>query len=157
LFGVASRDPVTLASASLLLVAIAAFASWLPARRTARVDPADVLRAEERRIVRGSCIIECDSLNGHPMTRVSLIPRTTLAVAFGLATSVAAGAPETPPPPLLGRWDLVVSDSGGTYPSWLEVTRSGYNALVGRFVGQSGSARPIGNVAYDNGAFSFAI
>jgi hypothetical protein len=91
------------------------------------------------------------------MTRVSLIPRTTLAVAFGLATSVAAGAQETPPPPLLGRWDLVVSDSGGTYPSWLEVTRSGYNALVGRFVGQSGSARPIGNVAYDNGAFSFAI
>jgi len=91
------------------------------------------------------------------MTRVSLIPRTTLAVAFGLATSVAARAQETPPPPLLGRWDLVVSDSGGTYPSWLEVTRSGYNALVGRFVGQSGSARPIGNVAYDNGAFSFAI
>ena len=91
------------------------------------------------------------------MTRVSLIPRSTLAVAFGLATSVAARAQEASPPPLLGRWDLVVSDSGGTYPSWLEVTRSGYNALVGRFVGQAGSARPIGNVAYDNGAFSFAI
>jgi len=46
LFGVASTDPVTLASASLLLVGIAALASWLPARRTSRVDPADVLRAE---------------------------------------------------------------------------------------------------------------
>jgi putative ABC transport system permease protein len=46
LFGVASMDPVTLLSASLLLVGIASFASWLPARRTARVDPADVLRAE---------------------------------------------------------------------------------------------------------------
>jgi ABC-type antimicrobial peptide transport system permease subunit len=46
LFGVASTDPVTLLSASLLLVGIAAFASWLPARRTARVDPADVLRSE---------------------------------------------------------------------------------------------------------------
>jgi ABC-type antimicrobial peptide transport system permease subunit len=46
LYGVASMDPVTLASASLVLVAIAAVASWLPARRTARVDPADVLRAE---------------------------------------------------------------------------------------------------------------
>lgn len=91
------------------------------------------------------------------MTRVSLISRTTFAAAFGVAISVAAGAQEAPPPPLLGRWDLVVSDSGGTYPSWLEVTRSGYNALVGRFVGQFGSARPIGNVAYDNGAFSFAI
>jgi ABC-type antimicrobial peptide transport system permease subunit len=46
LFGVTSMDPVTLASASFLLVAIAALASWLPARRTSRVDPADVLRAE---------------------------------------------------------------------------------------------------------------
>ena len=46
LFGVASTDPLTLVSASVLLVAIAAVASWLPARRTARVDPADVLRAE---------------------------------------------------------------------------------------------------------------
>jgi putative ABC transport system permease protein len=46
LFGVASTDPLTLASASLLLIGIAALASWLPARRTSRVDPADVLRAE---------------------------------------------------------------------------------------------------------------
>ena len=46
LFGVATMDPVTLASASLLLAGIAALASWLPARRTSRVDPADVLRAE---------------------------------------------------------------------------------------------------------------
>jgi predicted permease len=46
LFGVASTDPVTLAAASMLLVAIAALASWIPARRTVRVDPADVLRAE---------------------------------------------------------------------------------------------------------------
>jgi putative ABC transport system permease protein len=46
LFGVAPTDPVTLVGASALLVAIAALASWLPARRTSRVDPADVLRAE---------------------------------------------------------------------------------------------------------------
>jgi predicted permease len=46
LFGVASTDPLTLVSASLLLMGIAALASWLPARRTSRVDPADVLRAE---------------------------------------------------------------------------------------------------------------
>jgi len=46
LFGVATTDPVTLVGASLLLVAIAAFASWIPARRTTRLDPAEVLRAE---------------------------------------------------------------------------------------------------------------
>jgi predicted permease len=46
LFGVAPTDSLTLSGASLLLVAIAALASWIPARRTSRLDPADVLRAE---------------------------------------------------------------------------------------------------------------
>ena len=46
LFGVAPTDLVTISSTSLLLVAIAALASWIPARRTSRLDPADVLRAE---------------------------------------------------------------------------------------------------------------
>jgi len=46
LFGVAPGDPVTLVAASLMLVAIAALASWIPARRAARVDPALTLRAE---------------------------------------------------------------------------------------------------------------
>ncbi|MGH7663673.1 MAG: ABC transporter permease [Gemmatimonadaceae bacterium] len=46
LFGVAPSDPVTLVVASLMLVAIALLASWVPARRASRVDPADALRAE---------------------------------------------------------------------------------------------------------------
>jgi putative ABC transport system permease protein len=46
LFGVAPQDPVTLASASVLLIAIAALASWIPAQRAARLDPASALRAE---------------------------------------------------------------------------------------------------------------
>jgi len=46
LFGVAPTDLLTVSSTSLLLVAIAALASWIPARRTSRLDPADVLRAE---------------------------------------------------------------------------------------------------------------
>jgi ABC-type lipoprotein release transport system permease subunit len=39
-------DPVTLITVPLLLVAIAAVASLLPALRIARIDPAETLRAE---------------------------------------------------------------------------------------------------------------
>ena len=46
LYGVAPSDPVALAAAALVLVTIAMLASWIPARRAARVDPADALRAD---------------------------------------------------------------------------------------------------------------
>lgn len=46
LFGVTETDTVTLVGATFVLLGTAAFASWLPARRAARVDPAQALRAE---------------------------------------------------------------------------------------------------------------
>jgi len=46
IYGVGTYDPVTLISVPLLLVAIAAVASLLPALRIARIDPAATLRAE---------------------------------------------------------------------------------------------------------------
>lgn len=46
LHGVSASDPATLALATLVVVATAALASWLPARRAARVDPMLALRAE---------------------------------------------------------------------------------------------------------------
>ena len=45
LFDVQPLDPVSLLAAALLLVGVSALASYLPARRAARVDPAAVLRA----------------------------------------------------------------------------------------------------------------
>jgi predicted permease len=46
LFGVAPADPLTLIAGTVLLFAVATFASWLPARRASRVDPMIALRAE---------------------------------------------------------------------------------------------------------------
>jgi ABC-type lipoprotein release transport system permease subunit len=46
IYGVSAYDRVTLLSVPLLLVAIAAVASILPALRIARIDPVETLRAE---------------------------------------------------------------------------------------------------------------
>jgi putative ABC transport system permease protein len=44
LFGVQPTDAPTFTGAALTLVAVAGLASWLPAHRAARIDPASVLR-----------------------------------------------------------------------------------------------------------------
>ena len=46
LFGVPANDPLTLAGSAVLLLAVALFSAWVPARRAARVDPILALRCE---------------------------------------------------------------------------------------------------------------
>ena len=44
LFGVSPTDPLVLAGATVVLVLLAALASYAPARRASRVDPVEVMR-----------------------------------------------------------------------------------------------------------------
>jgi putative ABC transport system permease protein len=46
LFGVGARDPATIAAVAAIVSAVAVIASWVPARRAARVDPVVALRYE---------------------------------------------------------------------------------------------------------------
>jgi 3-keto-disaccharide hydrolase len=59
--------------------------------------------------------------------------------------------------PIEGRWDLTISKDGKEFPSWLEVVHSGNHALVGYFVGISGSARPVSTIKMEGTKFSFQI
>ena len=60
--------------------------------------------------------------------------------------------------PLEGRWDLTVDMGGGRIaPSWLEVRHSGVKNLIGRFVADGGSARPVAQVFFDGKKLNFTI
>ncbi|MDF1502738.1 DUF1080 domain-containing protein [Roseisolibacter sp. H3M3-2] len=85
-------------------------------------------------------------------------PLPVVALAALALARPAAAQPRGEDPPVVGRWDLKVAQpDGSTAPSWFEVTRSGYTALVGRFVHNVGSARPIGKVEWADGTFRFAV
>jgi hypothetical protein len=57
--------------------------------------------------------------------------------------------------PLLDRWDLTVTDGAQSFPSWLEISLSGHRTLVGRYVGQFGSARPVSKIDFDPATAKF--
>lgn len=69
-----------------------------------------------------------------------------------VSARVAAGAAD-----LIGRWDLTIDHEGKPAPSWLEVKLSGNKTLVGSFVGIVGSARPVAEIHFNEGKFSFTI
>jgi len=60
-------------------------------------------------------------------------------------------------PEIEGRWDMTIMVDGKEQPSWLEVVHSGHKRLVGHFVGNGGSARPISQVFYKDGKINFSL
>ena len=58
---------------------------------------------------------------------------------------------------LIGRWDITMDQDGKQVPAWLQVKLSGVSTLVGSFVAESGSARPVAEVILKGGQFSFSI
>jgi hypothetical protein len=59
--------------------------------------------------------------------------------------------------PLEGRWDITVMMGDKEAPSWLEVMHSGLKHLVGSFVSDGGSARPVSKINFNDGKMSFTI
>jgi len=102
-----------------------------------------------------------------PLTLCLVVAAGIAAAADGLPgpaspipiATASAQAPAQAParPAAIGRWDLTVQGPKGPYPSWLEVTLSGSRTLVGRFVGDGGSARPISRVDVKDNSIHFAI
>lgn len=90
------------------------------------------------------------------LSRKILLPIGLLCTMVGVkGSSVPEG---TLADPLIeGRWDLTVNKNGKDVPSWLEVRHSGISTLVGYFVAEGGSARPISKVNFKEGKISFSI
>jgi hypothetical protein len=85
--------------------------------------------------------------------------KTACLIAF-LTGSVTCSAVQQDGkvPKLVGRWDLTMQGaSGKKFPSWLEVRLSGYRTLVGSYVGQFGSARPVAKIEVSGKSFQFTI
>jgi hypothetical protein len=70
---------------------------------------------------------------------------------------VSAAAAQSDNSNIIGRWDVIVHDADSTYPSWFEVRLSGHRTLVGSYVGQFGSARPIASVEWNGGVMRFVV
>lgn len=90
----------------------------------------------------------------------SLAPKAVMVLLLSFGSAFAAANDpfvKQEPPPVVGRWDLAVHGAEQDYPSWLEIEQSGYRTLVGAYVGQFGSVRPIANVDYDQGHIHFVI
>src|SRR5258708_34197721 len=92
------------------------------------------------------------------MKKISAISIAYLLVfGFCISNSYAISKEKFFESPVEGRYDLTLYNAGNNYPAWLEIHHSGTRTLVGQYVGQGGSARPISKINFNNGTVSFSI
>lgn len=98
-----------------------------------------------------------------------------LAIIIIITPMLVLAQPAFPGADIIGRWNITVTiedeelenlgmfrhglyaDEG--FPAWLEVKLSGFQTLIGYYVGYEGSARPVSEVKYDEAEnkYHFAI
>jgi hypothetical protein len=71
------------------------------------------------------------------------------------AALVPALSQKHDPGKIVGRWDLTITPSNNTYPSWMEFVDEGGSPAV-RIVGRTGSARPVEEVKAEGSRLSFS-
>lgn len=79
------------------------------------------------------------------------------AVAFTIVSAFSVKEKNMADNDVIGRWDLTVNMGDRIAPSWLEIKLSGIKTLVGQFVADGGSARPIAQVYVKEGKIHFSI
>ncbi|WPU93199.1 DUF1080 domain-containing protein [Mucilaginibacter sabulilitoris] len=96
-------------------------------------------------------------LSSKCVTRAILTQIILSLFLFSATNASAQAAGITKDPDVIGRWDITMEKGGKSLPSWLEVQKSGFHTLIGRFTYAFGSARPITEVKPHDGKYSFSI
>ena len=101
-------------------------------------------------VMKNSCFF---SLNGRNLFHLIL----TLILLVQVPSYSSGSTSNSGQSSVIGRWDLTVQMGDQSVPSWLEVKLSGLKTLVGYFVAEAGSARPISKVTDQEGKITFSI
>lgn len=80
-------------------------------------------------------------------------------IVLMLSCTRADAQVENPKESVTGQWDITLNTPNGERPSWLAIKKSGFETLIGRYVGPVGSARPVSEIKYseDSEKFSFSV
>lgn len=85
------------------------------------------------------------------------LPITVLSFVVTVTKANGIGFKNIADTSIEGRWDMTIDMSGKEVPSWFEVSHSGHHTLVGQFVGDGGSSRPVSRVNFIDGKLSFTL